>query len=193
MFRLFKKRSRADINEQRYKKWLAAYVPATTNTKIELEVCFTDQRGNNFYRLKNPAHLSRERAQAIEESLKAIEYGISKTELEERLKSVLDKINEISWNSAKKEELKRLQETARTEIGEFLYRMQTVTIDDLIIQSGLYFLYVDNENPYHISPETQQRKWDLVKSDDELRAFFLMFMEQVLRASSSISAETSQR
>jgi len=139
MFRLFKKTTRSEKNEKRYKKWLKHYVPTTTNTRIELETIFTDRSGNNFYRLKNPAHLTRERAQAIEESIKAIEYGISKQELEQRLQALLTRIEDMPWQSNKKEDLRKFYETSRAELGEFLYRMRTVNVDDLIIQSGLYF------------------------------------------------------
>lgn len=192
MFKLFRKRSRAEQNERNYRKWLASYVPTATNAKAELTRTFTDRNENNFYILTNPAHLTRERAQAIEESLKAIEYGISKAEIQDRLEKLQKDVAEMPWNYNKKDDLRKFVESATHDIGDFLYRLKTVKIDDLIIRAGLYFLFVDNENPYIINAETQQKKYDLVQNDEELRAFFLAFMEEVLRGSANTKLETSR-
>jgi thiaminase len=87
---IFRKRNRAEQNESNYQKWLKTYIPETTKQRIELTRVFTDRAGNNFYILKNPANLTRERAQRIEEAMTAIDFGINKTEVVEKLKRALE-------------------------------------------------------------------------------------------------------
>ena len=84
----FKKQSRAEKNESYFRKWLNAYIPKSTNQKIELVRVFTDRNDNNWYILKNAGQLTKERSQRIEESMLAIEYGVSKSE-------IMDKMNEV--------------------------------------------------------------------------------------------------
>lgn len=49
---IFRKRNRVEQNEKNYQKWLKAYIPETTNQRIELTRVFTDRADNNFYILK---------------------------------------------------------------------------------------------------------------------------------------------
>ena len=82
----FKKETRAERNEKNFKKWLNSYIPKATNQRIELVRIFTDRNDNNWYILKNAGQLTKERSQRIEESMLAIEYGVSKQEIMESLK-----------------------------------------------------------------------------------------------------------
>ena len=58
-------------------------------------------------------------------------------------------------------------------------------VDDLLIEAGLYFFYLDGENPYIIDPNIQAEKIANVKDDPELRAFFLNTIEQILIVSAN--------
>lgn len=177
----FKKQSRAEKNEKNFKKWLNAYIPKSTNQKIELVRVFTDRNDNNWYILKNAGQLTKERSQRIEESMLAIEYGVSKSEIMDKMNEVLLNVKELPWMNATKDKLRQFVESSQNTINDLLFRMKHITLDDMLIQAGLYFFYIDNENPYIINEETQQRKLDAINQDDELRAFFLSSMEQILR------------
>lgn len=177
----FKKQSRAEKNESNFRKWLNAYIPKSTNQKIELVRVFTDRNDNNWYILKNAGQLTKERSQRIEESMLAIEYGVSKQEIMDKMNDVLTNVKDLPWMNATKDKLRHFVESSQNTINDLLFRMKNITLDDMLIQAGLYFFYIDNENPYIINEETQQRKLDAVRSDDELRAFFLTSMEQILR------------
>jgi len=177
----FKKQSRSEKNEKNFKKWLNAYIPKSTNQKIELVRVFTDRNDNNWYILKNAGQLTKERSQRIEESMLAIEYGVSKTEIMDKMNEVLTNVKDLPWMNATKDKLRQFVESSQNTINDLLFRMKNITLDDMLIQAGLYFFYIDNENPYIINEETQQRKLDAIGQDDELRAFFLNSMEQILR------------
>lgn len=185
---IFKRRSRADVNEANYQKWLKAYIPDITAQRIELTRVFTDRYDNNFYILKNPAYLTRERANRIEEALLAIEYGIGKDEITERLTEILTDVNDMPWQNMTRDRLRGFHESAKDKINDLLYRLKTIKVDDLIIEAALYFFYIDGENPYIINSETQARKREALQKDDELRAFFLNSMEVILKGSSVSSS-----
>jgi hypothetical protein len=147
---------------------------------------FTDRASNNFYILKNPANLTRERAQRIEEAMTAIDFGIHKTEVVEKLNGILETVEEMPWQNMTRDKLKEFHTKSKDQLNDILYRLKSVKIDDLLLEAGLYFFYMDNENPYIINSETQQRKMDAIKKDDELRAFFLNSIEQILKGSSAL-------
>jgi hypothetical protein len=71
-----------------------------------------------------------------------------------------------------RDKLKEFHTKSKDQLNDIIYRLKSVKIDDLLLEAGLYFFYIDNENPYIINSETQQRKMDAIKKDDELRAFF---------------------
>ena len=183
---IFRKRNRAEQNESNYQKWLKIYIPETTKQRIELTRVFTDRAGNNFYILKNPANLTRERAQRIEEAMTAIDFGINKTEVVEKLNGMLETVEDMPWQNMTRDKLKEFHTKSKDQLNDILYRLKNVKIDDLLLEAGLYFFFIDNENPYIINSETQQRKMDAIKKDDELRAFFLNSIEQILKGSSAL-------
>lgn len=182
---IFRKRNRAEQNQSNYLKWLKSYIPETTKQRIELTRVFTDRDGNNFYILKNPANLTRERAQRIEEAMTAIDFGINKTEVVDKLNGMLEIVEDMPWQNMTRDKLKEFHTKSKDQLNDILYRLKNVKIDDLLLEAGLYFFYIDNENPYIINSETQQRKMDAIKKDDELRAFFLNSIEQILKGSSA--------
>ena len=183
---IFRKRNRAEQNESNYSKWLKTYIPETTKQRIELTRVFTDRAGNNFYILKNPANLTRERAQRIEEAMTAIDFGIHKTEVVEKLNDILETVEEMPWQNMTRDKLKEFHTKSKDKLNDILYRLKSVKLDDLLLEAGLYFFYIDGENPYIINSETQQRKMEAIKKDDELRAFFLNSIEQILKGSSAL-------
>jgi hypothetical protein len=85
-----------------------------------------------------------------------------------------------------RDRLKEFHTKSKDQLNDLLYRLKTVKLDDLLIEAGTYFFYIDGENPYIINSETQQRKLDAIRKDDELRAFFLNSIEQILKGSSGI-------
>lgn len=180
----FKKRNRAEQNERNFQKWLKSYIPETTNQRIELTRVFTDRNDNNFYILKNPANLTRERAQRIEEAMLAIDYGISKEEIETKLNGILQTVDDMPWQNMTRDKLKEFHTKSKDQLNDLLYRLKHIKLDNQLLEAALYFFYIDGENPYIINSETQQRKMDAVRNDDELRAFFLNSIEQILKGSS---------
>lgn len=181
LLNIFKRRSRAERNEHNYRKWLNSYIPKATSQKIDLKCVFTDRSDNNFYILANPAHLTRERANKIEEALTAIDYGVHKNEIITKLTAILETVDAMPWQNMSREKLKEFYTKSKDQINDLLYRFKSIQVDDLIIEAALYFIYIDNENPYIVNPETMQRKRDLIAVDYELRAFFLNSMEQILK------------
>ena len=183
---LFRRKTRAEQNEQNYQKWLKTYIPETTKQRIELTRVFTDRANNNFYILKNPANLTRERAQRIEECMLAIDYGIHKDEIIEKLTGILQTVDDMPWQNMTRDRLKEFHTKSKDQLNDLLYRLKSVKLDDLLLEAGTYFFYIDGENPYIINSETQQRKLDAIRKDDELRAFFLNSIEQILKGSSGL-------
>lgn len=179
MFGLFRKKTRAEINEKRYRNWLNSYISPTSNQKIELLRVFTDRKGNNYYVAKNIGHITRERAIGIEQTMTSIDYGIEKSEIVEWLQKFETELEKMPWNQPKSASLQKFQKNNLIHVKDFLYRMEHIKVDDLLIQSGLYFFYIDGENPYLLNTELQQTKFENVKEDAELRAFFLTTMETI--------------
>jgi hypothetical protein len=177
----FRPKTRAEQNEKRYRKWLKQYVPKHASQKIELKTVWTDRDGNNYYIANNISHITKERSIEIEKSMMMLSYGISKDEIIERLKHIQDELKSMAWNNPTPAKLRPFVESNLNYIGDFMYRMKNVVLDDLLIQAGLYFFYIDGENPYQIDYEVQQRKFDNIKSDPELRGFFLKTMELILQ------------
>ena len=182
----FKKETRAERNEKNFKKWLNSYIPKATNQRIELVRIFTDRNDHNWYILKNAGQLTKERSQRIEESMLAIEYGVSKQEITEKMNELLTNVKDLPWMNMTKDKLRQFVESSQNVLNDLLYRMKNITLDDMLIQAGLYFFYIDGENPYIINEETQQRKLEAIRADDELRSFFLTSMEVILRGSNDI-------
>lgn len=192
MFQLFRKKTRAEKNERNYKKWLQSYTPTTTNTKIELVRVFTDRNDRNYYVAKDIGTITRERTQRIEEAMTAIDWGVPKSEIETKLNAILETVRNMPYSNPTGPKLRKFVEDTTNEIGDVLFRMQRIKVDDLLIEAGLYFFYIDNENPYIIDPEIQQQKIDNIKEDPELRAFFLNSIEQILTVSATGSDTRSK-
>jgi hypothetical protein len=185
---IFKRQTRAERNERNYQKWLKTYIPETTAQRIELTRVFTDRNDNNFYILKNPAYLTRERAQRIEESLLAIDFGVGKAEITEKMTEILKQVDDMPWQNMTRDRLKEFHTNAKNSINDLLFRLKNISIDDKILEAAMYFFYIDGENPYIINSETIARKFEAVRNDDELRAFFLNSMEQILKGLNGTNA-----
>ena len=117
----------------------------------------------------------------------AIDYGISKNEIETKLNEILQTVDDMPWQNMTRDKLKDFHTKSKDQLNDLLFRLKHIKIDDLLLEAALYFFYIDGENPYIINSETQQRKMDAVRNDDELRAFFLNSIEQILKGSSDIS------
>ena len=180
LFKLFRPKSRAEQNEKRYRRWLKQYIPKNASQQIELKRVFTDLDGNNYYVANNIAHITKERSIQIEKSMLMLSYGISTDEIVERLTEIQTELKNFAWDKPSSAKLKTFVEQNSNYIGDFVYRMKNVVLDDLLIQAALYFFYIDGENPYQIDYDFQQMKFDNIKNDPELRCFFLKTMELIL-------------
>jgi hypothetical protein len=185
MFQLFNKKSRAERNERKYRKWLRSYTPSTTNTKIELVRVFTDRNDRNYYVAKDIGTITKERTERIEQTMVDIDWSVPKSEITDRMSEIMETIKNAPYSNYNPNKLRTFVETATNQIGDLLYRMKSIRVDDLLIESALYFFYVDNENPYIIDADIQAEKLDAVRNDPELRAFFLATIEQVLTVSAN--------
>ncbi len=183
MFQLFKKKSRSEKNERKYRKWLKTYTPKTTNTKIELVRVFTDRNDCNYYVAKDIGTITKERTERIEQAMTDIDWSVPKSEITERMSDIMETIKAAPYSNMNPTKLRSFVEGATNQIGDLLYRMKSIKVDDLLIEAALYFFYVDDENPYQIDPTTQDNKMDAVRNDPELRAFFLDTIEQILTVS----------
>jgi hypothetical protein len=181
----FFKKSRAEKNERKYRKWLRSYTPSTTNSKIELVRVFTDRNDRNYYVAKDIGSITRERTQRIEEAMTAIDWGVPKSEVETKLNSIMDTVKSLPYSNMTPPKFRKFVEETVNEIGDVLFRMRKIKVDDLLIEAGLYFFYLDGENPYIIDPNIQAEKIANVKDDPELRAFFLNTIEQILIVSAN--------
>jgi hypothetical protein len=192
MFQLFNKKSRAERNERKYRKWLRSYTPSTTNTKIELVRVFTDRNDRNYYVAKDIGTITKERTERIEQTMVDIDWGVPKSEIMDSMSDILETIKNAPYSNFNPTKLRTFVETATNQIGDLLYRMKSIRVDDLLIESALYFFYIDNENPYIIDPDIQAQKLDAVRNDPELRAFFLATIEQILTVSANGKNERSR-
>lgn len=183
--RLFRKRNRAEINEKRYRSWLKKYEPKSTNHRIELVRVFTDRNDNNYYVARDMGAITRERTRRIEECMLSIEWSVPKSEIETKLSDILETIKNAPYSNMTPQKLRTFVESSTNEINDILFRMKTISDDDLLIESGLYFFYIDGENPYVIDPGIQKQKNDNVRNDPELRSFFLNTIEQILIVSAN--------
>jgi hypothetical protein len=183
--RLFRKRNRAEINEKRYRSWLKKYEPKSTNHRIELVRVFTDRNDNNYYVARDMGAITRERTRRIEECMLSIEWSVPKSEIETKLSGILETIKSAPYSNMTPQKLRTFVESSTNEINDILFRMKTISDDDLLIEAGLYFFYIDGENPYVIDPGIQKQKNDNVRNDPELRSFFLNTIEQILIVSAN--------
>ena len=183
--RLFRKRNRAEINEKRYRSWLKKYEPKSTNHRIELVRVFTDRNDNNYYVARDMGAITRERTRRIEECMLSIEWSVPKSEIETKLSDILETIKNAPYSNMTPQKLRTFVESSTNEINDILFRMKTISDDDLLIEAGLYFFYIDGENPYVIDPGIQKQKNDNVRNDPELRSFFLNTIEQILIVSAN--------
>jgi hypothetical protein len=190
--RLFRKRNRAEINEKRYRSWLKKYEPKSTNHRIELVRVFTDRNDNNYYVARDMGAITRERTRRIEECMLSIEWSVPKSEIETKLSGILETIKSAPYSNMTPQKLRTFVESSTNEINDILFRMKTISDDDLLIESGLYFFYIDGENPYVIDPGIQKQKNDNVRNDPELRSFFLNTIEQILIVSANGSEADSK-
>lgn len=190
--RLFRKRNRAEINEKRYRSWLKKYEPKSTNHRIELVRVFTDRNDNNYYVARDMGAITRERTRRIEECMLSIEWSVPKSEIETKLSGILETIKSAPYSNMTPQKLRTFVESSTNEINDILFRMKTISDDDLLIEAGLYFFYIDGENPYVIDPGIQKQKNDNVRNDPELRSFFLNTIEQILIVSANGSAADSK-
>jgi hypothetical protein len=174
-----KPKSRAEQNEKTYRKWLNAHIPKATTTKIELERVFTDRSDNNWYVFKNIGTMTRERAIKIEEVLTWLDYGISKEEFSAGMREIEAQIKSMPWETPTKDKLRKFHDSALQKLGDFLYRVENVKIEDLMLQSVMYFVLIDGEDPYVLNSQLQAEKFAIAKSDPELRAFFLQIMQDI--------------
>ena len=190
--RLFRKRNRAEINEKRYRSWLKKYEPKSTNHRIELVRVFTDRNDNNYYVARDMGAITRERTRRIEECMLSIEWSVPKSEIETKLSDILETIKNAPYSNMTPQKLRTFVESSTNEINDILFRMKTISDDDLLIEAGLYFFYIDGENPYVIDPGIQKQKNDNVRNDPELRSFFLNTIEQILIVSANGSEADSK-
>lgn len=190
--RLFRKRNRAEINEKRYRSWLKKYEPKSTNHRIELVRVFTDRNDNNYYVARDMGAITRERTRRIEECMLSIEWSVPKSEIETKLSGILETIKSAPYSNMTPQKLRTFVESSTNEINDILFRMKTISDDDLLIEAGLYFFYIDGENPYVIDPAIQKQKNDNVRNDPELRSFFLNTIEQILIVSANGSEADSK-
>ena len=192
MFQLFNKKTRAEKNERKYRKWLRSYTPTTTNTKIDLVRVFTDRNNRNYYVAKDIGTITKERTERIEQSMVDIDWNVPKSEINERMADIMETIKSAPYSNMSPNKLRTFVENATNQIGDLLYRMKSIRVDDLLIEAALYFFYIDNENPYRIDPDIQAEKLDAVRNDPELRAFFLNTIEQILTVSANGKNERSR-
>jgi hypothetical protein len=188
MFKLFKPKSKSEKNEANYRKWLASYTPKNSQ-KIGLKRVFTDRNGNNYYVPTNVGQMTRERYIKMEEELHAASFGADKSEVEGKLSAILEEFSNFAWSAPTPQKMRTLVEGAQKQIADILYRLRYIKAEDSLLRAALYFILIDNENPYLVNPDTQQQKWDNIQSDPELRSFFLNTTEAIL----SVSANSSER
>lgn len=188
----FFKKTRAERNERKYRKWLRSYSPTTTNSKIELVRVFTDRNDRNYYVAKDIGTTVKERTARIEQAMTDIDWSVPKSEIESKLGSIMETIKNAPYSNLNPQRLRTFVEDATNQIGDLLYRMKSIQVDDLLIEAALYFFYVDNENPYIIDPNIQEQKLNAVREDPELRAFFLNSIEQILIVSANGKKERSR-
>lgn len=177
--RLFRKRNRAEQNEATYRKWLAAHIPKATTTRIELDRVFTDRSENNWYVFRNIGTMTRERAIKIEEVLTWLDYGISKEEFSKGMNEIKAQIENIPWQKPTSDALRKFHDSALQKLSDFLYRVENVKVEDLMLQAIMYFVLIDNEDPYVLNSQLQAEKFQIAQADPELRAFFLQIMQDI--------------
>jgi len=180
LFGIFNKKTRAEKNERNYRKWLRTYTPTTTNAKIELVRVFTDRNDRNYYVAKDIGTITKERTNRIEQAMTDIDWGVPKSEVETKLNSIMETVKNAPYSNLNPQKLRSFVEDATNKIADLLFRMKKIKADELLLEAGTYFFYMDGENPYIIDPDIQAKKHAAIKSDNELRAFFLNTIEQIL-------------
>jgi hypothetical protein len=138
---------------------------------------------------KDIGTITKERTERIEQAMTDIDWSVPKSEITERMSDIMETIKAAPYSNMNPTKLRSFVEGATNQIGDLLYRMKSIKVDDLLIEAALYFFYVDDENPYQIDPTTQDNKMDAVRNDPELRAFFLNTIEQILTVSGNGKSE----
>lgn len=179
--------TRAERNEKNWRAWLAKYEPPYTKTRPEFLRVYTTDEGVNWYIHKNALEMTRERAQRIEESVKALEYGISKPDLAKALDEIIEGLEAFAFEKVTVKRVKEFYTKNLPAFKDLRFRIDHIKADDILLEIALYFFYIDGENPYSINEITQERKREIALADDELRAFFLRIIETLYRNSTDAS------
>lgn len=178
---LFKRLSRSERTEKNYQKWLKSYVPNGTKQTIQLSIAITDRAGNNYYTYSELSKMPQARAIAIEQAILAIEYGVSKQLITEKLETIKTKFANFYFKQPRPELLVQFQKETMDIISDLQWRMDRIAPEDMMLQAALYFLLIDGENPYIVDTDANQRKWDICQADPEMKAFFLDTIEIILQ------------
>lgn len=168
-----KEQKRAEKRYEAYKKWYETHSARHTNKKIIPRYVWTDRKGVNWYVLDDFDANTNERMNAIELQLQAVKYGVSTDYLIDVLSEIAEGLNGYKATMVLKsyniEKLALLQSKAL----EAKFRLSEITPDNIILRLATLLYVIDDENPYIIDNELNDRKLEMILEDSESRAFFL--------------------
>lgn len=155
--------------EKAYKRLLRSKLnmpPPDEKPHEGFKLIYTDNKGNKYYSLVNPANLHATRALMAWTYSKDSEFGLTT----KKLKGLLERINE----SVNKKDIATIAKiTGVMEAALDLYAEP-----EILINLATCYVFLNDEKNEGYKDFIQQQKLDLWKSDNDARSFFLQFAVQ---------------
>lgn len=124
---------------------------------------YKDKQGNKWYVLKNPAHLSAERALAAWAYMEDSKYSLTR----ENLKTILENINQ----ALNKQDIS----TTAKLIGVIESSLELYCNEEILINLASVYCFLNDEQNNGIVDYIQKEKRTLWESDKSARSFFLQY------------------
>lgn len=181
---------RARKNQKNYDKLLKRW-NLERDENFTMQRVYTDRAGNNYYTLADPLDVCKERYERIEEAIKALEYGITRDELEESLEGILSNVAGLAYEKMTMKKLRDFVEPTRNLLNDLLFRVRRIKRDEVVLDLALLMFYIDGESPFSVNDVTLKRKREIANNDDDLRAFFLLVIEDIYSLPNDTAAQDS--
>ena len=170
----------ANREHKEYMNFLLTAAPTYSSGKIDLRRVRTAGK-RVFYVPQDMLMLTMERKLKIEELQLALDYGMTREELNKFLEAIQVAVQKLPYAINDKKEHKKLVFEIMRETGELMHRANNIKSEAILLEIALLFFFIDGENPYELNPLIQKEKREIAMKDDALRAFFLKTTVLILK------------
>src|ERR1700741_2977501 len=144
---------------------------------IVLKLIYTSSKGHKFYQFVNPIQMTMERSIAASAANKEFGYNMTVDELHKLCDAALQSNNSRDYNGV------------AINLNEIKVRASKLVEYETTLKLGAMYFLMDDEHPGRYNPITIQRKIDIIKADDDLRAFFLQTVWDMVKPYTDLSSK----